>query len=82
MQKRGVGAVLKQFQFHSGSIKRNAQRIGTPSRCEFQFHSGSIKRASSSPHSSSGSVFQFHSGSIKSAIYAKELRERGEVSIP
>ena len=73
---------LLEFQFHSGSIKRQIP-IRSQSRGPlFQFHSGSIKRGLEKEMDMTLYRFQFHSGSIKRPGRGAGIVRDHSVSIP
>ena len=58
------------FQFHNGSIKREARRFPWKVDALFQFHNGSIKSVFWGTEYDASYTFQFHNGSIKSRFLA------------
>ena len=57
----------REFQFHTGSIKRAVSAVAGALYLKFQFHNGAIKSIVSVMIVCIAASFQFHNGAIKSA---------------
>jgi len=65
--------VLSVFQFHSGSIQTNIDKLIICGPTRFQFHSGSIQTKDSDLYLVIQHTFQFHSGSIQTKKLKPQL---------
>ena len=67
LKAESEGEPVKEFQFHTGSIKRKTSALACSIQVlPFQFHTGSIKSHESENDTKHNAIqFQFHTGSIK-----------------